>query len=132
MLRYFFNSLHNNKTSKHQCIFPEWMSTSAIKTASLKSFSISACWLLSFWYVPFLQMVYSEMKCCILCYSCMQRQQRDSLKNLQTYLFWMLVSVDLNIYMTPFVTAMLKTPSKSRWGRRFGYIKEWLYKGRYI
>lgn len=59
-----------------------------------------------------LQMVYSELKCCIFCYSCVQRQQRGSLINLQAYLFWMQVCVYLNIYVTPFVMALLKPPWK--------------------
>lgn len=51
-----------------------------------------------------LQMVYSELKCCIFCYSCVQIRRRGSLINLLAYLFWMRVAVCLNIYATPFVT----------------------------
>lgn len=58
-------------------------------------------------------MVYSELKCCIFCYSCVQRQQWGSLINLPAYLFWMQVGVCLNIYVTPFVMALLKPPWKS-------------------
>ena len=57
-------------------------------------------------------MVYSELKCCIFCYSCVQRQRWGSLINLPAYLFWMQVAVYLNIYATPFVMGVIEAAMK--------------------